>query len=84
MDCKEVSAVIYLFFDNEMEEEMLAFFRDHVDGCGDCAKQVAYTRKMLVLVRERCVRCSCPDQLRQRILTAMPHRQSQGPFRYDH
>lgn len=76
MDCREVSAVIYLFFDNEMEEEMLAPFRDHLTGCGDCSKRVDYTRRILVLVRERCVRCTCPDKLRQRILTEMPHRQT--------
>ena len=76
MDCKEVGAVIYLFFDNEMEEEMLAPFRDHIGGCGDCAKRVDYTRKLLLIVRERCYRCTCPDRLRQRILTNLPHRQS--------
>ena len=75
MDCREVSAVIYLFFDNEMEEEMLAPFRDHLTGCGDCSQRVDYTRRILVLVRERCVRCTCPETLRQRILTGMPHRQ---------
>ncbi|HKI01281.1 MAG TPA: zf-HC2 domain-containing protein [Thermoanaerobaculia bacterium] len=79
MDCKEVSAVVFLFFDNEMEEEMLAPFRDHVGGCGDCAKQVDYTRKLLLIVRERTVRCSAPDRLRHRILISLPHRSSTVP-----
>jgi len=81
MDCKEVGAVLFLFFDNEMEEELLAPFRDHVSRCGDCAKRMDYTRKLLLVVREKCVRCSAPDRLRIRILTSMPHRTNvPGPY----
>lgn len=76
MDCKEVSVVLFLFFDNELEEELLAPFRDHVAGCGHCARQMDYTRKLLLVVRERCHRCAAPDDLRVRILTRMPHRGS--------
>ncbi|HEX3128507.1 MAG TPA: zf-HC2 domain-containing protein [Thermoanaerobaculia bacterium] len=74
MDCKEVSSVLFLFFDNEMEEALLTPFRDHVAGCGDCARRMDYTRKLLLVVREKCLRCTAPDGLRIRILTAMPHR----------
>lgn len=76
MDCKEVSAVLFLFFDNEMDDEMLTPFRDHVGQCGDCSKKVDYTRKLLLIVRERTVRCSAPDSLRNRILTNLPHRRT--------
>jgi mycothiol system anti-sigma-R factor len=74
MDCKEVSAVLFLFFDNEMEEALLTPFRDHVAGCGHCAKRMDYTRKLLLVVREKCLRCTAPDGLKIRILTSMPHR----------
>lgn len=74
MDCKEVGAVLFLFFDNEMEEALLTPFRDHVALCGNCARQMDYTRKFLLVVRERCARCHAPDGLRVRILTNMPHR----------
>jgi mycothiol system anti-sigma-R factor len=76
MDCKEVSAALFLFFDNELEEELLTPFRDHVDGCGHCAKQLDYTRKLLLVVREKCTRCCAPETLRHRILTSLPHRRS--------
>ena len=56
MDCKEVGSVLFLFFDNEMEDDLLTPFRDHVARCGDCARQMDYTRKLLLVVRERCVR----------------------------
>lgn len=74
MDCKEVGLVLFLFFDNEMEEGMLTPFHDHVGRCGRCLKQVNYTRKLLVIVRERTIRCAAPDSLRHRILTQLPHR----------
>jgi mycothiol system anti-sigma-R factor len=81
MDCKEVGVTLFLFFDNEMEEDLLSPFRDHVSRCGDCAKRVDYTRKLLIIVREKCVRCSAPDRLRHRILTSMPHRGTvPGPY----
>ena len=80
MDCKEVNAAIFLFCDNELEEALLTTFRAHVDGCSDCAQQVTYTRTFLLIVRERCARCSAPDRLRHRILHDMPHRQhASGP-----
>jgi anti-sigma factor (TIGR02949 family) len=74
MDCKEVSSVLFLFFDNEMDDDMLTPFRDHVGSCDGCKKTVDYTRKLLMIVRERTIRCNCPDGLRHRILTSMPHR----------
>jgi mycothiol system anti-sigma-R factor len=74
MDCKEVGLILYRFFDNEMEDDLLTPFRDHVARCGDCARRMDYTRKLLLVVRERCVRCSAPEGLRHRILIAMPHR----------
>jgi mycothiol system anti-sigma-R factor len=81
MDCKEVGAVLFLFFDNEMEEELLTPFRDHVSRCNTCSKRVDYTRKLLVIVREKCIRCTAPDKLRHRILTSMPHRGTvPGPY----
>jgi mycothiol system anti-sigma-R factor len=81
MDCKEVWAVLFLFFDNEMEEELLTPFRDHVSQCNNCAKRVDYTRRLLVIVREKCIRCTAPDTLRHRILTSMPHRGTvPGPY----
>lgn len=76
MDCKEVKAALFLFFDNELEEDLLTPFKDHVGRCGDCAKNVDYTRKLLLIVRERTFRCTAPERLRHRILTSLPHRRT--------
>ena len=74
MDCKRVSEVIFLFFDNEMEEDLLNPFQDHLAQCGDCNKRLQYTKKLLLVVRQRCCRCAAPDGLRNRILISFPHR----------
>ncbi len=67
MDCERVSEMMYLFFDNEMEEELLTPFRNHLDGCSPCAHRMDYTRKMLTTFRERCTRHQAPARLRARI-----------------
>jgi len=78
MDCKRVREVIFLFFDNEMDDELLTPFQDHVSHCGHCAHTMVYTRKLLLIVRQRCVRCTAPERLRHRILISMPHRRAGG------
>jgi mycothiol system anti-sigma-R factor len=79
MDCKEVSETLFLFVDNEMEEALLTHFRDHVAACPGCARRMDYTRKLIWLVRERCTRCTAPQNLRNRILTNLPHRRNPIP-----
>jgi mycothiol system anti-sigma-R factor len=67
MDCKEVRETIFLFTDGEMGEDLVVSFRAHMALCPDCARQIDYTRKLLLLVRERCCRQSAPERLRHRI-----------------
>ena len=74
MDCRQVTEVMFLFADNEMEEDLLVVFRAHLDGCPPCARQMDYTRQLLALVRERCCRQQAPRHLRERILMSLPHR----------
>jgi mycothiol system anti-sigma-R factor len=80
MDCKEVNEAAFLFVDNEMEAELLTPFRDHMAQCPGCAQKVDYTRKLLWLVRQRCVRCTASHDLRIRILTSLPHRRPIPPI----
>jgi mycothiol system anti-sigma-R factor len=78
MDCKRVREVIFLFFDNEMGDDLLTPFNDHVSRCGHCAHEMDHTRKFLFIVRQRCLRCTAPESLRHRILISLPHRGSRG------
>lgn len=79
MDCKRVGDLIYLFFDNEMDEEQLTRFQAHIQVCDPCAQQIAYTRKLLFIFRRRCARCQAPVHLRRRILISLPHRRTLSP-----
>jgi mycothiol system anti-sigma-R factor len=81
MDCKEVNQTLFLFVDNEMDEDRRIPFRDHMARCPGCSKKMNYTLKLILLVRQRCVRCTAPPTLRNRILTSFPHRQKPlGPI----
>jgi len=71
LNCREVGAILFLFFDNEMEEDLLPDFRDHVSTCLDCAKRIDYTRKLLLIVRERCTRYTAPQRLVDRIQSSL-------------
>ncbi len=74
MDCIRVREVIFLYTDNELEEELSVAFREHLVGCPHCARQIDYTIKVLALVRKSCAGTSAPESLRQKILTSLPHR----------
>ncbi len=74
MDCRKVREVVFLYTDNEMEEELLISFREHMDHCPPCAQEIHRTERILRLVRRRCSRQSAPASLRERILTSFPHR----------
>jgi mycothiol system anti-sigma-R factor len=74
MDCKEVGDVIFLFFDNELDDSSLSEFQEHVQICGHCSHRIDYTRKLMLILRRRCVRCAAPRRLRRRILISLPHR----------
>lgn len=76
MNCERASQVLYLFFDNELEEDLMGPFRAHTDGCPGCSRRLDYTRKVLLLVRQCCRREAAPERLRVRILAALPHRRT--------
>lgn len=78
MDCKRASEMMFLFFDNELEADLVSPFRRHLDGCGPCAQRMDYTRKFLQLFRTRCTRHAAPDGLRERILVSLAQ-PSPGP-----
>jgi len=76
MDCKECCSALYLFFDNELETDLLIPFNDHIGQCSHCAHKLQYTRKVLMIVRQSPgVRCNAPERLRVRILASLSLRQ---------
>ncbi len=68
---------LFRFVDNELGQELLVHFRRHVADCPHCAQQARYTRRLLMIVRERAGRSKAPSRLRARILARLPHRSFQ-------
>lgn len=68
MDCKRVKEVIYLFVDNEMEDDLRGPFEQHLAECKGCDQSISRTRRTLVIIRERCSRVRASDSLRRRIV----------------
>lgn len=74
MDCVKVKEVVFLLVDNEADDDLLTLLQQHLDRCPGCARQVAYARLLVTVVRQRCRRAAAPERLRRRILTCLPHR----------
>ena len=74
MECREVKKVVFLYTDNEMEEDLLLSFRRHVDMCPGCAARIHHAKVFLRVVRQRSPRMTAPERLRVRILTSLPGR----------
>ncbi|MDX1384397.1 MAG: zf-HC2 domain-containing protein [Thermoanaerobaculia bacterium] len=74
MDCHKVREIVFLYTDNEMEEELRITFCRHLELCPRCARRIEAAQRLLELVRQRCSRAVAPPRLRRRILTSLPHR----------
>lgn len=74
MDCEQVRRVMFLYTDNEMDEELLAAFSAHLVRCGPCVASIEHARRLLACIRMRCARQAASEQLRNRILESFPHR----------
>lgn len=83
MKCTRVRQVIFLYADNEMGEDLVLAFEEHLVLCPGCAREADNARRLLALLRQRCVRAPAPARLRRRILTSLPHRRSQARESWD-
>ncbi len=78
MNCKQVKEeFVFLFIDDEMGQEVLVAYHEHISHCPHCAHKARYTRRLIATVRRTTQRQPAPKGLRQRILSSMPHRLSE-------
>ena len=74
MNCTQIKEeLILLFVDSEEGQELLVAYRRHISACPECARNAAYARQFLNLVRQRAVR-RAPRRLRTKILAGLPQR----------
>ena len=71
MSCQHNRRIVFLYVDNELEQAMVVSFREHLARCPACAREEAYVRRFVTLVRARRCRAAAPQNLRDRILRAL-------------
>lgn len=71
MNCTRFRETIFLYTDNEMEEELLVAFREHLVLCPECARQIDYTRRVRALLKQGCSKSRAPERLRKRIIISL-------------
>lgn len=74
MDCSKFEEIVFLYSDDQLEQELVVRYRRHIDVCPECARRAAFTRRLLLVLRQRCGRATAPERLRRRILASLPHR----------
>lgn len=81
MDCETVRQILFLYADNEMDQELCSSFAAHIANCPACQREVSRACRLVMVVRTRCrcLRLSAPASLRVRILQSLPHRQGTTP-----
>ncbi|MBZ0111084.1 MAG: hypothetical protein K8J08_01350 [Thermoanaerobaculia bacterium] len=67
MDCQRIHESMFLVSDNELEDEFIIVFREHLDCCTGCSNRFEYVTQLLTIVRKRCHRVTAPEGLEIRI-----------------
>ncbi|MGI5125603.1 mycothiol system anti-sigma-R factor [Pseudonocardia sp. CA-107938] len=74
-DCSEVLAEVWLFLDNECDQERRALLAQHLDECAPCLGEYGIDEKLKELLGKKCGGEHAPeslrDRLRQQIRTAV-------------
>ncbi|MGH4023000.1 MAG: mycothiol system anti-sigma-R factor [Pseudonocardiaceae bacterium] len=66
-DCSEVLAEVWLFLDNECNQERRALLRRHLDECGSCLEEFGLEEHLKTLLARKCGGDHAPDTLKQRL-----------------
>ncbi len=71
MDCSRFEEIVFLYSDNQLEQELVVLYRQHIELCPRCAHKAVYTERLLTILRRRCNRATAPEELRERILAGL-------------
>ena len=70
MDCKTASALLHAYLDRELDRASVSELEAHLDGCLDCARELASLEALGKVVREGAQRFTAPASLRSQLLAA--------------
>ena len=46
MDCSKFEEIVFLYSDNQLEQELVVRYHRHIDICPECARRAAFTRRL--------------------------------------
>ena len=69
IDCDDVIKDLYLYLDNESDDQLRNRIRQHLDGCAPCLKQYDLEQDVRRLVNRCCGNDRAPETLHDRIRT---------------
>ena len=78
MDCQRIRESMFLVSDDEMEDELVIIFREHLSLCPPCHRRYQYVTRLLSLVRNGCQREVAPAGLEVKIRERLLLIRSQG------
>ena len=67
LDCDAVLRDVYLYLDDETDDDARARVRQHLDGCAPCLRQFGLEQDVRALVARCCGSDQAPASLRERI-----------------
>ncbi|MDQ2797704.1 MAG: mycothiol system anti-sigma-R factor [Actinomycetota bacterium] len=67
IDCDAVLKDVYLYLDQETDEDLRNRIRQHLDGCGPCLKHFGLEQDVRALISRCCGSDRAPASLHERI-----------------
>lgn len=69
--CEEVLGEVWLFLDNECDQQRRALVQEHLDECGSCLEQFGIEEHIKALLHRKCSGEHAPTELRDRLRTSI-------------
>ena len=70
MDCKTAAVLLHAYLDREMDRVAQSELEAHLEGCADCARELASLEALGKVVRQGAPRYTAPASLRAQLLAA--------------
>ena len=70
-ECTAVLRDVWLFLDNEMDDESRSRVQQHLDECSPCLVEAGLDRKLKELLHRKCGGDRAPEHLRSRLFASL-------------
>jgi mycothiol system anti-sigma-R factor len=70
-ECAAVLHDVWLFLDNELDEERRAAVQRHLDDCSPCLEEAGLDVKLKRLLQTKCGGDKAPERLRERVVAEL-------------